>query len=261
MTIDALQARKPSCTHAMDEGEWRTRVDLAALYRLVVLHGWDDAIFTHISARVPGTDDHFLINRLGLMFGEVTASNLVKVDFEGRVLDDDLAAQINRAGYVIHSAIHAARPDAHFVIHLHTLDGMAVSCQKHGLLPLAQTSLIAISNLAYHDYEGIALDLDERERLASDLGDSNLLMLRNHGTLALGASAGEAWLGIYYLERACSLQVRALSAGTDGIVPAPINAQTKVAKLVAERRGTNLFDLPWAAMVRRVQREFPDYDQ
>lgn len=259
MTNPVLR-RRDTGIDPIDEAEWRTRVDLAALYRLVTLHGWDDAIFTHISARVPGAENQFLINRLGLMFDEITASNLVKVDIDGNILDHDPEAQINRAGYVIHSAIHAVRHDANFIIHLHTLDGMAVSCQRHGLLPLSQTSLTAWSRLAYHDYEGIALDIDERERLVADMGDNDRMILRNHGTLAVGASPGEAWLGIYYLERACSLQVRALSAGMDGVACAPEAAQAKVAALVTARRGTDIFALPWSAMLRRVERESPGYD-
>ncbi|HEY5409751.1 MAG TPA: class II aldolase/adducin family protein, partial [Caulobacteraceae bacterium] len=175
----------------VSEAEWRTRVDLAALYRLVALEGWDDMIFTHISARVPGPEHHFLINPFGAFFEEVTASSLVKVDLEGNIVMES-AFGINAAGYVIHSAVHAAREDARFVIHVHSDQGVAVSAQAEGLLPLSQHAMAVLPHLAYHDYEGIALHLDERERVVRDLGDKTLKMLRNHGTLATGATAGEA---------------------------------------------------------------------
>lgn len=257
--ISVLNA--PPTRPGIVQAEWQTRVELAALYRLVVANGWDDLIYTHISARVPGDGNAFLINRRGLAFDEVTASNLVKVDIEGNVIDGDPDAKINRAGYVIHSAIHAAREDAHFVIHLHTLDGMAVSCQNFGLLPLVQTSLSATWQLAYHDYEGAALELAERDRIVADLGSSNLLMLRNHGTLAVGASAGETWMGIYFLERACSLQIRALSAGRENISLAPQEAQHKFSEMFSRLRETDAFDSLWTAMMRRVERDFPGFDQ
>lgn len=239
--------------------EWRVRVDLAALYRLVALHGWDDLIFTHISARLPGESDQFLMNPMGFMFHEITAANLVKVDIDGNILDGNRYG-INRAGYVIHSAIHAARQDARFVIHLHTLDGMAVSCQSEGLLPLAQTSLGVIPTLAYHDYEGIASDLAERDRLVADLGDKSLLMLRNHGTLSVGRTAGEAWVSIYALERACSLQIRALTAGRGNVICAPLAAQEKVAKQVAESARSEVFQVSWQALLRKVERDLPGFD-
>lgn len=196
--------------------EWQARVDLAALYRLVALHGWDDLIFTHISARVPGAEAHFLINPYGWYFGEITASSLVKIDLDGRKVDDN-PHPINPAGFTIHSAIHAARADAHFVIHVHTDAGVAVSAQEAGLLPLTQHALIVLPSLAYHDYEGIALNLDERQRIVADLGDKSLLLLRNHGTLALGGTASDAFLGLFMLERACQQQVMALSAGSAGV--------------------------------------------
>lgn len=196
----------------MSEAERAARIDLAALYRLVALEGWDDLIFTHISLRVPGPEHHFLLNPFGSMFGEITASSLVKVDVEGRPVDDR-AALVNPAGFVIHSAVHMARPDAHCVIHLHTVDGAAVSATREGLLPLTQHAMIIGGGLAYHDYEGVALDLDERERLVADLGDKHVMLLRNHGTLAVGPNCGAAWLLIHYLERACSMQLRATASG------------------------------------------------
>src|SRR5580693_9100480 len=182
--------------------EWRVRVDLAALYRLVALFGWDDMIYTHISARLPGPDHHFLINPYGQFFDEITASSLVKIDLQGEILQET-PYFINPAGFTIHSAIHAARDDAHFVIHLHTDQGVAVSAQAEGLLPLTQHALVTLPRLAYHDYEGIALDLDERERLVADLGDKSVMLLRNYGTLALGRTAAAARNAMFFLERAC----------------------------------------------------------
>ncbi len=242
----------------VSEEEWRTRVDLAALYRLVALEGWDDLIFTHISARVPGPDHHFLINPFGAYFEEVTASSLVKVDLEGNIIMES-AYGINAAGYVIHSAVHGAREDARFVIHVHTDQGVAVSAQAEGLLPLSQHAMAVLPHLAYHDYEGIALHLDERERLVRDLGDKSLMMLRNHGTLATGATAGEAWVGLFHLERACKMQVMALSAGRDRVLLAPEDAQEDVRKVVGGGLGP-MSQLPWPGLLRRLDRHSPGYD-
>lgn len=243
--------------------EWAARVELAALYRLVALYGWDDLIYTHISARVPGAEEHFLINPYGLFFDEITASSLVKVDIDGTIVQGVSAGDgdygINHAGYVIHSAIHGARPDARFVIHLHTDDGIAAASHKEGLLPLNQHSLTVIPRLAYHDYEGIALNLDERERLVADLGDKSLLLLRNHGTLALGPTAAAAFLGIYSLERSATLQVRTLSAGRDGILLAPEAAQEEVRRQVANFKPANAA-LPWPGLLRKLARHSPGYD-
>lgn len=243
--------------------EWQARVDLAAFYRLAALYGWDDLLATHISARVPGPDHHFLINPYGLRFSEITASSLVKIDLDGNiVVPGDYG--INYAGFVIHSAIHAARDDALWIAHFHTDDGVAVSSQKEGLLPLNQRSLGVLPRLTYHDYEGVALRLDERERLVADLGaESSLMLLRNHGTLALGATVGAAWLGIYQLERACTAQIRTLSAGRDGVLIAPDAAQQEVATLHSsrnsERRAAHA-DLVWKALVRQARSESPGYD-
>src|SRR6185369_2835014 len=186
-----------SLAPGMSPGEWQTRVELAACYRLIALHGWDDLIATHISARVPGTRD-FLINRLGLTFEEITASNLVRIDLDGNVTDGS-DAPINRAGFTIHSAVHQVREDAGCVIHLHTLDGTAVSALEDGLLPLNQIAMLAHGDIAFHEYEGVAFDLAERERLQADLGQSNLMLLRNHGTLAVGRTVGEAYTRMYTL--------------------------------------------------------------
>ena len=242
----------------VSEEEWRVRVDLAALYRLAALEGWDDLIFTHISARVPGPEHHFLINPFGVYFDEVTASSLVKVDLEGNIVMDGPYG-INAAGYVIHSAVHGAREDARFVIHLHTDQGVAVSAQAEGLLPLSQHALAVMPHLAYHDYEGIALHLDERERLVRDLGDKSLMMLRNHGTLATGGTAGEAWVILFHLERACKMQVLALTAGRDRVLLATESAQADVRNVVAGGFG-RMSELPWPGLLRRLDRRSPGYD-
>src|ERR1700754_3668770 len=207
--------------------EWQARVDLAALYRLVALHGWDDLIYTHISARIPGPEHHFLINPYGLTFDEITASSLVKIDLDGNILQET-PYFINPAGFTIHSAVHAAREDAHYVMHLHSDAGVAVAAQKEGLLPLTQHSLVVLPRLTYHDYEGIALNLDERERLVASLGDKNLMLLRNHGTLSVGSSAAEAFVRIFFLERACAQQVAALCGGKAEVLIAPEAAQDEV---------------------------------
>src|ERR1700759_3560937 len=182
---DGFAGGAASLKGKVSDAEWQARVELAALYRLVALQGWDDLIFTHISARVPGPDHHFLINPYGLMFEEITASSLVKIDMDGNKLQET-DFPVNPAGFVIHSALHMSRPDIGCVIHLHTTDGVAVSAQADGLLPLDQHAMMLIQDLAYHDYEGIALDVDERARLLADMGEKNFLLLRNHGTLAAG---------------------------------------------------------------------------
>ncbi|MDR2031106.1 MAG: class II aldolase/adducin family protein [Azoarcus sp.] len=258
-----------SLKNQVSAAEWQRRVELAALYRLTAIHGWDDFLFTHISSRVPGPERHFLLNPLGLWFEEITASSLVKIDLDGNILDGEYG--INRAGFVIHSAIHAAREDAHFAIHFHTDDGMALSSQKEGLLPLNQRALAILPQLAYHDYEGIALNLDERARLVADLGDKNQLLLRNHGTLALGRTAAEAWLRIYGLEKAATAQIRTLTIGREGALIASEAAQQEVRRQTAPDAPTldggdgeawhKHFDqLVWEAIRRKVDRLSPGYD-
>lgn len=251
--------------HRFGEAEWRARVDLAAFYRLSAIHGWDDLIFTHISARVPGPEHHFLINPFGLGFDEITASSLVKVDLDGNLVEPNDYG-INYAGYVIHSAIHGARDDAHFIAHFHSPDGMAVSAHAEGLLPLNQRALSLIPRLSYHDYEGVALHLDERERLVADLGDTKIMLLRNHGTLAFGASPGEAWLYIHQLETACTAQVRTLSIGREGVLIAPEAAQEEVKRQISAPRspvqGTrSTYQLVWEAALRKAGRLSPGFDQ
>jgi ribulose-5-phosphate 4-epimerase/fuculose-1-phosphate aldolase len=243
----------------MTTEEWQARVELAALYRLVALHGWDDMIFTHLSARVPGPEHHFLINPYGWLFGEITASSLVKVDLEGRAVDPT-PHRVNPAGFTIHSAIHAAREDAMFVLHVHTDAGVAVSTHEEGLLPLTQHALIVLPSLAYHDYEGIALHLDERQRIVRDLGGCHAMLLRNHGTLALGATAGAAFLNLFMLERACAQQVMALSAGRGGVRVAPQAARDEVRAQMAGPMAAMASMLAWPGLLRRVQRESPGFD-
>jgi len=247
-----------STTLKENTAEWQARVDLAALYRLIALHGWDDLIFTHVSARVPGPQAHFLINPYGWHFEEITASSLVKIDLDGRKVDDS-AHPINPAGFTIHSAIHAARADAHFVIHVHTDAGVAVSAQAAGLLPITQHALTVLPSLAYHDYEGIALNLDERARIVADLGDKSVMLLRNHGTLALGSTAGEAFLQLFMLERACQQQVMALSAGRAGLREATPAAQQEVKSQIA-MMGPIASRLAWPGLLRKLNRDSPGYD-
>jgi len=202
----------PSLEGKVSNEEWAIRVDLAAAYRLVAHYGWDDLIFTHLSARIPGPEHHFLLNPYNLMFEEVTASSLIKVDVSGNPVDPTPFIT-NPAGFTIHSAIHMAREDAHAVMHLHTPAGQAVSAHQDGLLPLTQTAMLVRADVAFHDYEGVAVDLDERERLVADLGDKSGMILRNHGTLAVGKNVGECFVRLYFLERACQAQIMALSAG------------------------------------------------
>lgn len=237
--------------------EAETRLHLAALYRLVALAGWDDLIFTHLSARVPGPEHHFLINRFGLMFDEVTASNLVKVDEHGDVVDGS-EAMVNPAGFTVHSAVHLARDDAAFVIHLHTNDGVAVSARAEGLLPVSQTAMSLWGSVGYHDYEGIAFDLDERSRLAADLGDNRALILHNHGTLSVGPDAASAWLVAYFLERACTIQIRAQSGGGSLIDPGGAVAE-KTAVLARSAFDGSAGPFVMTTLLRRLDRIDPGY--
>ena len=241
----------------VSDQEWQTRVDLAAAYRLVAHYGWDDLIFTHISARVPGPDHHFLINPYGMMFDEIKASSLVKVDLNGRIVNDTPYI-INPAGFTIHSAVHAAREDALCVMHLHTDYGIAVSAQKHGLLPISQQALFPLSSLAYHDYEGLALNDAEKPRLVADLGTKNNLILRNHGLLTIGKSAAEAFLSMYILEGACRIQILAQSGGTE-LVTVP---QRIVSGIAAQMSAVTLgqgADLTWPGLLRKLDRVDPSY--
>ena len=242
----------------VSEQEWQTRVDLAAAYRLVALFKWDDLVFTHVSARVPGEDEAFLINPYGLMFEEMTASSLIKVNLAGEKLDDS-AFPVNPAGFTIHSAIHAARHDAQCVLHVHSLNGVAVSAQKNGVLPLSQQSIFVLSSLAYHDYEGVALRDDEKPRLVRDLGTKNFLMLRNHGLLTLGATIADAWLAMYFFETVCTIQVRALAGSREltTVDPQIIASAREQVMQVTKGLGGNL---AWPGLLRRLDRTMPGYD-
>jgi ribulose-5-phosphate 4-epimerase/fuculose-1-phosphate aldolase len=237
--------------------EWRLRTDLAACYRLVAMFHWDDLIFTHISARLPGPEHHFLINPYGMMFDEITASSLVKVDLEGRKVEPS-PYDINPAGFTIHSAIHAARQDAACVLHVHSVNGVAVSAQRDGLLPLSQHSIFVLASLAYHDYEGVALNDDEKPRLVHDLGDRRFLMLRNHGLLTIGRSVAEAFVAMYFFETSCMIQVRAQSGGAllGRIGQAIVDgAQTQWERVTHGAGG----GLAWPALLRRLDRANPGY--
>ncbi|HYX28584.1 MAG TPA: class II aldolase/adducin family protein [Pyrinomonadaceae bacterium] len=232
--------------------EWQARVDLAAAYRLVALYGWDDLIFTHISARVPGAEHHFLLNPYGMMFDEVTASSLVKIDLQGnKVMDSPYF--INPAGFTIHSAVHAAREDALCVMHLHTRNGIAVSAQKQGLLPLSQQAMFALASLAYHEYEGLALDEDEKPRLVSDFGDKKFLILRNHGLLTVGRTVAEAFLGMFLLERACEIQIRAQAGGGE-LSPIPKEIIGRVASQMDAVTVGMGAALTWPGLQRKLDR-------
>ena len=237
--------------------EWQVRVDLAACYRIVAHYGWDDLVFTHISARVPGPEHHFLINPYGFMFDEVTASSLVKVDLAGnKVLPSPHA--INPAGYIIHSAVHESREDAHCVLHVHTVAGVAVSCQEQGLLPISQIGLLAQSSLAYHNYEGIALNPAEKARLVADLGQSNFMILRNHGLLTCGRTVAEAFLFMYTLQRSCETQLAAQASGAR-LIPVPqliVDGFRAQAETVLKSIGA---DIAWPGVLRKLDRLDPSF--
>ncbi|HJQ35566.1 MAG TPA: class II aldolase/adducin family protein [Thermoanaerobaculia bacterium] len=242
----------------MANSEAQLRVDLAACYRLVAMFGWDDLIFTHISARVPGPDHHFLINPYGMLFDEITASSLVKIDLDGKKVEHS-QYEVNPAGFNIHSAIHSAREDAKCVLHVHSLDGIAVSAQPDGVLPISQQSIFVLASLAYHDYEGVALNEDERPRLVRDLGDKNFLMLRNHGLLTVADNIPDAFLFMYLFQAACKIQIRAQTAGGANLIP--INSRiiagaTAQAKQVTRGLGGAL---AWPALLRKLERSDPSF--
>lgn len=247
----------PSIRERVSDEEWQIRTDLAACYRAIAMYGWDDLVFTHVSARVPGPDDHFLINAYGLMFEEITASSLVKVNLGGeKVLDSPY--DINPAGFVIHSAVHAARHDAGCVLHTHTRAGIAVSAQADGLLPISQVSLFPYATLGYHSYEGVALNDAEKPRLVADLGENNALILRNHGLLTTGPTVADAFLMMYVLETACQIQVMAQSSGGELIqVPDPIVQGIKAqAEQVTRGLGGALV---WPGILRKLDRRDPSF--
>jgi ribulose-5-phosphate 4-epimerase/fuculose-1-phosphate aldolase len=254
-TGDALHI--PSRKGKVSDEEWSARVDLAACYRLVADFGWSDLVFTHITARVPDTEDQFLINPYGMMFDEITASSLVKIDLHGNKLDDS-PFPVNPAGFTIHSAIHTARHDLLCVLHTHSLNGVAVSAQAKGVLPLSQQSIFILSSLAYHDYEGVALNDEEKPRLVADFGDKTYLMLRNHGLLTAGRTVADAFLNMYVFEAACTIQVRAQSGGGELIeIPsAIIDGAQQQAKAVTKSLGGML---AWPGLLRRLERRDASY--
>jgi ribulose-5-phosphate 4-epimerase/fuculose-1-phosphate aldolase len=235
--------------------EWQSRVDLAAAYRLVAHFKWDDLVFTHLTARIPGTE-HYLINPYGLMFDEITASSLIKIDILGNVLQDT-PFPINPAGFTIHSAVHAARHEIQCVMHTHTLNGVAVSAQKAGVLPISQQSIFVLASLAYHDYEGVALRDEEKPRLVADLGERTYLMLRNHGLLTVGKTIADAWQAMYIFEATCAIQLRAQAGGNvaDGalgvIGPEIIRTAGEQARVATRGAGASLV---WPGLLRRLDR-------
>jgi ribulose-5-phosphate 4-epimerase/fuculose-1-phosphate aldolase len=242
----------------MSETEKALRVDLAACYRLVALYGWDDLVFTHISARIPGPEHHFLINPYGMMFEEITASSLVKIGLDGNKVGNS-PYPVNPAGFTIHSAVHEVREDAGCVMHLHTPDGTAVATSSEGLLPLNQTAQLVVADLAYHDYEGVALDHDERPRIQKDLGNKNVMLLRNHGTLTVGKTCAEAFLRMYFLERACTMQVRTRALGGKDY-PTEMSVIEKNMALSEGEGLTNAAkQLVWPALIRKLDRTDPTF--
>jgi len=252
--LPAMPSRQPH----VSEAEWALRVDLAAAYRLVALFGWDDLVFTHISARLPDRHDEFLINPYGLMFDEITASSLIRVDMAGNKLDDS-PFPVNPAGFTIHSAVHAARPEAGCVLHTHTLNGVAVSAQAGGVLPLSQQSIFVLPSLGYHDYEGVALRDEEKPRLVADLGSNNYLMLRNHGLLTVGRQVADAFIQMYLFETVCNIQLRAQAGGGPlvHIEPAIIATAREQQAQVTKGQGSGL---TWPGLLRRLDRRSPGYD-
>jgi ribulose-5-phosphate 4-epimerase/fuculose-1-phosphate aldolase len=254
-------ATRPSGPAGISETEWAIRCDLAALYRLVAHHRWTDFIYTHISARLPGPDHHFLINKFGVDFHEMRASDLVRIDLDGRVVEDTgrTSGDVNAAGFTIHSAIHQARPDLICVVHTHSSAGIAVSAMREGLLPLSQHAMKFYNRLAYHDYEGVALDLTERERLVRDLGQHKAMILRNHGLLVGGTSIAEAFHQIYMLERACAAQVAALSCGRELTIPAPEVCQHASDQFKSFEKDTAHYALLWDSALRLIEDGKSDY--
>lgn len=260
-SVSPLSSASKNVRQRVSPDEWEVRVKLAAAYRLAALFKWTDHIYTHFSARVPGPEEHFLINAYGLLFDEITASNLVKVDIDGSIVDDPTGLGINPAGYVIHSAIHAARPDLQAVLHTHTRDGIAVSAQQDGLLPISQHSIVFSGRVAYHGYEGVALDLDERERLVADLGDKSVLILRNHGLLTAGVSVEHAFQQLHGLERACTIQIAAQAAGNAKLVfpPAEVVAKVETQAEVFKKGDGPGVERHWNALIRQLERSDSEY--
>lgn len=247
----------PSLKGRVSDEEWQLRCDLAACYRLVAAYGWSDLVFTHISVRLPGPEHHFLINPYGLMFDEITASSLIRIDADCNVIGES-PFPVNPAGFVIHSAIHEAREDAQCVLHTHTRAGVAVSAQREGVLPISQQSTFVLASLAYHDYEGVAFRLDEKPRLQADLGQANFLMLRNHGLLTCGRSIADAFLHMYVFESACQIQLAAQAGGSELIAVDP-RIVAGVAEAMRVQTGGLGGAFVWPALLRKVERLDPGY--
>ena len=247
----------PSMKDQVSPEEWKLRVDLAAAYRLVSLYGWSDLVFTHISARIPGPEHQFLINPYGLLFEEITASSLIRIDQQANKLHDS-PYPVNPAGFTIHSCVHAAREDAGCVLHTHSRAGVAISAKKEGLLPISQQSTFVLPLLAYHGYEGVALRDEDKPRLAADLGDARFLILRNHGLLTVGTNVAEAFLGMYVLESACRIQIDAQSGGSELTLVDPriLQGMAQVFKTATADQGAQI---AWPALLRRLDRELPGY--
>jgi ribulose-5-phosphate 4-epimerase/fuculose-1-phosphate aldolase len=246
----------PSLKGQVSPEEWQLRTDLAAAYRLVALYGWSDLVFTHISARIPGTDHHFLINPYGMMFDEITASSLVKIDLQCNKLSPS-PFPVNPAGFVIHSCIHQARDDAQCVLHTHSRAGVAVSAQRCGVLPISQQSTFVLASLAYHDYEGVALRDEEKPRLVNDLGSAHFLMLRNHGLLTVGSSIAEAFLNMYTFENTCRIQIDAQAGGPLVEVDRRIlENMGPVLRVATAGQGAQL---AWPALLRKLDRTDPSF--
>ncbi len=246
----------PSMKNQVSAEEWQLRVDLAALYRLTALYGWTDLVFTHISVRIPGPEHHFLINPYGMLFDEITASSLIKVDQHCNKLHDS-PFPVNPAGFTIHSCIHAGREDVGCVMHTHSRAGVAVSAQKGGILPISQQSTLVLCSLAYHDYEGIALREDEQPRLQRDLGDKNFLMLRNHGLLVVGKNIADTFLSMYIFETTCQIQITAQAAGDLSFISPDIQGDTM--KVMAQATSGMGGQIAWPALLRKLDRIDPGF--
>jgi len=231
--------------------EWQLRVDLAACYRLIALHGWDDLIYTHVSVRIPGTE-HVLINAFGLRFDEITASNLVKIDMAGNIVNADCPFEFNPAGFTIHSAVHEVRHDDICALHVHCNEAIAVASLKEGLLPLSQYSMFALASMSYHDYEGLAVNEDEKLRLQRDLGNSNFMLLRNHGALTMGKTIGDAFMHMYDLIRACQIQIQIMSTGMQPILLEQSLIDGIKAQADIVHTGLTGGQKAWPAMLRRA---------
>jgi ribulose-5-phosphate 4-epimerase/fuculose-1-phosphate aldolase len=255
-----LKFKSTPVRERVSKEEWQMRVDLAAAYQLASIYKWSDLIYTHFSARLPGTEE-FLINPYGMMFDEITASNLVKIDWEGKIIDDPLGMGVNQAGFVIHSCVHAARPEINCVIHTHTRAGVAVSAMKCGLLPISQHAMLVQGDMSYHDYEGVALDKNEQARMAADLGKTaKAMILRNHGLLALGETVRDAFEVMYYLDAACQIQVDACAGGMQNVhLMSEQAAKTASAQLNREGRPAQHKD--WPALLRMLERKGIRYSE